>query len=201
MKSIIFFTIFSVIAYISSKSKSTLPANTCVIILIDDDSKSDQDNIVEKSLAIPDMAYDLQDDIKEMYVYSYLDKATYPGYKCQYEIKACRSNNYSDCATFTGSVSVDLKSRGFKARHPTFSDYISSMNSIKGSTWAVAPPAPKPEPVPIIEKPAPKPVPVAPGKPEQLPPAIAPEWNLENIMERAPSTRRKMRKSRKARKN
>ena len=201
MKSIIYFTIFNVIAYISSKSETRYPANACQIKLIDDDSSGSQDNILKtSSIAISDLVYDLQSDVKEVYLYNNLGSASYPGHKCQYNIKACKDNNYGDCATFTGSVSVNLKVRGLKAQHPTFSSYFSSMNSIKGDLWVVAPPKPKPEPVPVIEKPV-VPVPAVPGKPKTPVPATAPEWNLENQMERSINSKRKMRKSRKARKN
>merc|ERR1719331_1345732 len=154
MKSIIYFAIFNLINYISNKSLNSVkyPYNGCTITLIDDDSSPD--NRVENyKIAIPDLPYDLQDDVKEIYVKNNLSSSTYKGYLCKYEVKACKNNNYGSCVTFTGTLTTG-QVRGLRAQHG-YGSYFDGMDSVKGYSNIVAPPAPpapKPEPITLPNK-------------------------------------------------
>ena len=216
MKSIIFFTLFNMIAYISSKSlskkvKTTLPSSTyCRTTLIDDDSSPDNVSY-NGSFAVPNLKYDLEDDIKEVYIENRL--ASSNGlYKCNYTIYVCKNNNYQRCATFTGEMNPGAK-RGLKAFHPAYASYFGDADSVKASIYMVDRNPPKPKPAPVVVKPVvvkpvvpvvvkPAPVVVKPTrKPEQTPISESAGTTQDDVMERHLGTRRKMRKSRKARKN
>merc|ERR1712151_309216 len=217
MKSIIYFAVFNLINYISSKSHSkvTYPSNGCTIKLIDDDSSPDN-HVANYKIAIPNLWYDLEDDVKEIYVANNLSSSSYRNYKCEYEVKACKDNNYKNCVTFTGSLTTG-QVRGLRALHG-YGSYFDGMDSVVGWSRVVAPPAP---PAP---KPAPKPKPEPKSEPnndadDSLERQTNMKFRRDDDMERQTNSRksrkirkrrgdddmerntRKFRKSRKARKN
>ena len=188
------------IAYISSKnhrSKTSYPSNACQILIQDDDSPSRQDNIYKNfNVAIPNLAYDLEDDVKEVYLYNQMSRGSYPGFKCRYEVKVCKDNNYGNCVTFTGSLDNVKQTLKLKQTYPQYSSYFGNANSIKGTLSVVAPPKPKPVPKPVVVAPVPK-----PDRRGNSAYPVSGSSDVDEQLERGTLSKRKMRKSRKARKN
>jgi len=141
MKSIIYFTIFNMIAYISSKSTTQYTPQdiqACQIKLIDDDSGAAQKNVLGNgSIAIPLLSDDLRNDVQDIYLQNRVTNALYPGYKCRYEVKACKEEDFKNCVTFTGTVTTHSArgtTYGMKMTWPKYESYFSNMKSITGTT-------------------------------------------------------------------
>merc|ERR1712160_90332 len=182
MKSIIFFTLFNMIAYISSKShskkvKTTIPSNYyCRTTLMDDDSGSSiQNKSYDRSFAISNLVYGLEDDLKEIYIENRLSPAN-GKFNCKYTLNVCKNHGYGRCATFTGEIKPGVK-RGLKANHPAYASYFGDADSVKNTVTMV-----DRNPPPAVVKPV--------VKPEQTPIIASTGTTQDDIMERQIGTRR-----------
>merc|ERR1711957_232235 len=194
MKSIIFFTLFNMIAYISSKSHSkklkttskiiyygtrAIPtSNYCMTTLLDDDASGKRQNpSYYGSFGVNNLPYDLEDDLKEVYFKNRLSPAQ-GKYYCNYKLLVCKNNNYGNCVTYTGELKPGVQI-GLKATYPQYASYFGDADSVKNTITMVD----RNPPAPVVVKPV--------VKPEQTPIIASTGTTQDDVMERHIGTRRK----------